>query len=91
MVRKFSTICLMLATSALTLTGCAGSAINPSSESVTTLEEDNRVTNRTDADIPSIVENFEYELPNGERVYCIWAQDYKSGGLWCTPDFDVDR
>lgn len=73
------------------LTGCGyGSmAVDESGDTVTHENAEDNVSNRT-SNYPT-VESFDYELPNGDKVHCIWAEGTRSGGLWCTGDYDVQR
>lgn len=66
------------------LTGCDSiEAANGESTNQSAPATKNPVSEH-DSNGPSTITHFEYKLPNGHTAFCIWAQDYKAGGLWCT-------
>ena len=93
MNRKFVTIEAVAIAAMLTLAGCSAGSETSTGTKEASAEADKKssVTNKTDEWAPGEVESFEYELPNGDKVFCIWASASQKAGLWCTPDYDVQR
>jgi hypothetical protein len=91
MKRKLPLFAAVVITAALTFTGCAGNSPEPTpSESSSWGEKNTKTTNKTSKHNPRLVDTFEQELPNGEKVFCIYGSHSSStgGGLWCTPDYE---
>jgi len=73
MKKRLAVVASAAALVALALTGCAAGA---SSDGDSTSKEESQET-------PYEHYTFEQKLPDGRKVLCVWAADYKAGGLSC--------
>jgi len=93
MKRRIAGVATIIVATTFALTGCLYTEPTAEIGTPAPLPPPSDVEERTSDYSPGEVNSFEYELPNGDKVFCIFAENYSENGsgLWCTPDFDGKR